>query len=231
MNPFWIEIWVRGRVRTIATAITTSESNRSDHGARLKKNHHTRISTEKSSPPNVAISPASSPNISASGATAGRMDLKKTSSTAAMTPGQRRSGFRTTVSLVLGTGLLFFRRGGVHDATDGVHHLRPSVTLARQLRLAHRRQAVILRSLVGLAHVPLRFQPPALLQAVQCGIEGPCFNLEQVIGLRADRLSDAVPMLRAPLESPQDQHVERALEQVQALVFGGLGHGVDSLRL
>jgi hypothetical protein len=32
-----------------------------------------------------------------------------------------------------------------------------------------------------------------------------------------DRLADAVPMLRSPLESPQNQHVERALEQTDPI--------------
>ena len=85
-------------------------------------------------------------------------------------------------------------------------------------------QPVVLRPLVGLADAPLGLQPPALLEAVQRGIEGAGFDLEQVVGLRADGLADAVAVLRPPLEGPEDEHVEGALEQLQAPVVGVFGH-------
>ena len=59
---------------------------------------------------------------------------------------------------------------------------------------------------------------------MQRGVERAGFDLEQVVGLRADRLADAVAVLRAPLQGPQDEHVEGALEEFQALVVGGFGH-------
>ena len=85
-------MWASGRIATIATAMTPSEINRSDQGARLKKNHHSRITRAKSTPPKVEINMASMPPISRLGTTAGRINLKNTSSTAAVTPGQRRRG-------------------------------------------------------------------------------------------------------------------------------------------
>src|SRR6185503_7326363 len=39
-----------------------------------------------------------------------------------------------------------------------------------------------------------------------------------------DRLADAVAVLRPPLQGPEDEHVERALEQLEALVGGLFGH-------
>src|SRR5262249_2681996 len=113
--------------------------------------------------------------------------------------------------------LLLARRRGVHDAADRLHELRPSIALARQLRLARRRQLVVLRALVGLADAPFGFQPAALHEAMEGGVERAGFDPEELVRLRADGLADAVAVLRPPLEGPQDQHVERALEELQAL--------------
>ena len=119
------------------------------------------------------------------------------------------------------------RRGrrGVHDATDRVHELRPAILLARQLRLSRRGQPVILRALVRLADAPLGLQPPALFKTVQRRVERAGFDIKQIVGLGADGLADAVPVLRAPLQGPQDEHVEGALEELQAAVVWVLGHG------
>jgi hypothetical protein len=85
--------------------------------------------------------------------------------------------------------------------------------------LSGRRQPVVLRALIRLAHRPLRLQPAAFFQPVERRVERSRFDLEQIIGLRADSLADAVTVLRAPLQDPQDQHIERALEEFEALVF------------
>ena len=76
-----------------ATIITTMAPTRSDHGARLKSTHHTRIATPLASPPII-------PNKKVSGMTIGTANMKRRRSTAAMTPGHSRSGFRVVESSV-----------------------------------------------------------------------------------------------------------------------------------
>src|SRR5258708_16376548 len=115
-----------------------------------------------------------------------------------------------------GMRLLLGRRCRIHDPSDGGDELGPSILLARQLRLARGREAVVLRALVRLAQIPFPFKPPALHEPMQSGVQGARFDLEQILGLRTDRLADAVAVLRSPLQRPADQHVERALQELPA---------------
>ena len=104
------------------------------------------------------------------------------------------------------------------------------VPLTRQLRFSRGRQAVVLRLLIRLAHAPLPLQPAALHETVQRRIEGAGFDLEQLVGLRADGLADAVAVVRTPLQDSKDEHVERALEKFQAPFVGVFAIVVDSRR-
>ena len=74
-----------------------------------------------------------------------------------------------------------------------------------------RREAVELRSLVVLGCAPFGLDPALAPQAVKRGIQAAVFDLEEVVGLGADHLPDAVAVLRSPLQSPQDQQIQRPL--------------------
>src|SRR5262249_10033841 len=124
--------------------------------------------------------------------------------------------------------LVLFRGGRVQDAADGLDELGPPVLLAQELRLSGCRQAVVLGSLLRLADVPLGLQPAALLEAMKRGVERAGLDLQEVFGSRSNGLADAVAVLAAPLEGAQDEHVEGALEELEARVARGLRHGCRS---
>src|SRR6185369_4795338 len=86
-------------------------------------------------------------------------------------------------------------------------------------------QLVVPRPLVRLAGPPLRLQPAALDLAMQRWIERAGLHLQEVVGLLADGLADAVAVTGAPLQRAEDEHVERALEQLEAAIFWRLRHG------
>ena len=104
-----------------------------------------------------------------------------------------------------------------------MHELRPAILFAQELSLARSRQPVILRTLVRFAHTPFGFEPPVFLQPVQGRIKRAGLHLQEIVGLRANCLSDAVPVLGSPLQGPQDEHVEGALQELEA-AFVSFGH-------
>src|SRR5688500_2990821 len=116
------------------------------------------------------------------------------------------------------------RSGRIHDSTDGVDEPGPAVLLAYELLLTGRGQLVIPRPLVGLAQAPFRLQPATLHQTMQRRIERAGLDLQQIIRLRADRLTNAVAMVRSPLQGSKNEHVEGSLEELQVLVVSVFGH-------
>ena len=118
--------------------------------------------------------------------------------------------------------LLLVRGVRVHDPSDRVYELGPPIALAGELRFSRGCEPVVLRALIRLAHAPFGLEPSALLEPVQRGIERAGLDLEQVVGLRADRLADAVSVLRSPDEGPKDEHVEGALEELEAVIVGSV---------
>lgn len=75
-------------------------------------------------------------------------------------------------------------------------------------------QRVELRFAAGVRLVPLRREPPFVLEPMERGIKRPLRNLQQGARRRGDALRDRVTVKRFERESFQDEQVERALQQI-----------------
>ena len=62
--------------------------------------------------------------------------------------------------------------------------------------------------------LPIRFQPAAVFQAIQRRVEGALANLKRVLGDLLQPLNDSVTVDGFERGDLQDEHVERALEEV-----------------
>ena len=87
--------------------------------------------------------------------------------------------------------------------------------LAGQLLAALRRQLIELRLSPVARLAPLRFEPAALLQAVQRGIERALLDLQNFLGNLPDSLGDAVPVNRTKRDNLQDQQVQCSLQEIR----------------
>jgi hypothetical protein len=102
----------------------------------------------------------------------------------------------------------------LQDAADGVGHPGPVLALLGELPAPGPRQAVVLRLPVVVGGVPLGVDPPLLLEAVQRRVERPLVHAQHITRDLLDALRDAPPMHRLERERLQDQHVQRALQQI-----------------
>ena len=75
-------------------------------------------------------------------------------------------------------------------------------------------------ALVAFGLLPGGGDEPAALHTVERGIKRSRFDRERVTRVRTNGLRDAVAVSRSPLQCLQDQHVERALKQLDAVLIG-----------
>jgi hypothetical protein len=61
---------------------------------------------------------------------------------------------------------------------------------------------------------------------MECRVKTAMFDLEEVVGFRPYHLPDAVPMLWPPLQGPQNEEIESALQYIE---FFRRGHVADIL--
>src|SRR5688500_19224041 len=119
-------------------------------------------------------------------------------------------------------------RGGMltdgEDLADGGGVARPRHRPRAEVPAAECRELVVLRLPVVLREPPLGLDPAAFLEAVERRVERPLVDAEQGVGDLADPARDGVAVARPPRKGLQNQHVERALEEIE--IFGGVfGHG------
>ena len=108
--------------------------------------------------------------------------------------------------------------GGLQHAVDRRAGAPPRVRGVLQPLPAARGEAVVLGAAIVLGHVPCRRQQPAQLQPVQGRVQGSLFDGQRLRGRHVNPVGDLVAVLLAGGEGPQNQQLQRALEEVRRLV-------------
>jgi len=104
-----------------------------------------------------------------------------------------------------------------HHPSDRRGDLLPFRFSVRQLLSTERRQSVILELAVAVAgSLPRGDDPVFALHPVECRIQRPVLNLQHVVGRALDVARDFVTMCRTEEQGSEDEHVERALQQLGA---------------
>jgi hypothetical protein len=114
------------------------------------------------------------------------------------------------------------RSGGAHDATNGIEQFGEARLLLAKLTLAKRGDRVVASALVVRRLSPLRFDPSFLAHALEGRIERSLLHAEHVARESLDVLGETVAVHGLHGERSEDEHIERAREQ---LAFTGC-HGV-----
>ena len=94
-------------------------------------------------------------------------------------------------------------------ASESTCHLRP---FGLELSPASGSETVVLCALLILGQLPLRGEPPLLFKTMQSRIERSVIDLENVVGVGRNGDFDPMTMLWSPLQSAQNEQIERALE-------------------
>src|SRR5947209_2801144 len=102
----------------------------------------------------------------------------------------------------------------LHDAGDRRRQAAPVGGFLLEMPAAGPRERVELRAAVVLARLPLRGDPPLLLQLVQRRIQRPVADLENVARDLFQALADRPPVQRFERDDFQDQQVQGALDEI-----------------
>src|SRR5262245_53620875 len=116
-----------------------------------------------------------------------------------------------------------------HHASDGLDEQPPLGLLLEQLPSTGCREAVVLGSAVEFRRLPFSGNEPPPFQPMKRRIERSSLDPEKISRTAPNTLADSVPMLRAPSQGPKDQHVERALQQVDGILISVLRRHRDGL--
>jgi hypothetical protein len=109
--------------------------------------------------------------------------------------------------------------GGPHYACDSFGHLFPLRLFDEELLSAYLCQAVVLEFPVAIrGGLPSGSNPSSSLEAMKRGIEGSVLHLQEIICRALDVLADLVAVSGSVKKRPQDEHVQRALKEICALL-------------
>jgi hypothetical protein len=106
-----------------------------------------------------------------------------------------------------------------HHARHSFRHLFPLRFFDHELLLAFFCQSVVFEFSVSVGRrLPLGHDPSSFLETMKRGIERAVLHLEKIVSSSLDVLANLMSMGRSIKKSPQDEHVERALEQARPLL-------------
>ncbi len=111
------------------------------------------------------------------------------------------------------------------DASDGGGELVPAGLLLGELAASEGGEAIELGALTFVGKGPLGIDAALGFEAMEGGVEGAGFDLEDVLGGLLDVGGDGVTVGGSEAEGTQDEEVERTLEEVKT----GRHDFVDSL--
>jgi hypothetical protein len=110
--------------------------------------------------------------------------------------------------------------GSSEDLGHGGGELDPGVPFQFELPASRLGEFVILGAAIVFRSTPLRFDPAAALESMECRVEGALLDVEDIAGDLLDALGDGPAVQRLKDESLKDEKVESALRQIDATLFG-----------
>src|SRR5215212_4791691 len=111
---------------------------------------------------------------------------------------------------------------GGEDETDRVGEALPGGDFVSERAPSGGGEPVVLGAPAVLGGVPLRDDPPALLEPDQRRVDGALAYLERVPGKLLDAVGETPPMHGRERERLEDEQVEGSLQDL--LIARGLGH-------
>src|SRR5206468_8801130 len=118
----------------------------------------------------------------------------------------------------------------VQQARDGGRPAAPVSRLDLELLAAGAREAVVLRSARILRRTPLSVEPPRALEPVEGGEQRAWIDLKHVACDLLDPARNPEAVQRLQAQRLEDEHVERALNDVPVLVHRGLASGASPIQ-
>src|SRR5262249_22667873 len=111
---------------------------------------------------------------------------------------------------------------GTEHSHDRSGYSPPLPFLFHQLAAACAGQRVEARLAIVVGRAPLGRDEAPILETLERGVERSVIDDEDVVGLALDEAGDALAVLRAQDERPQDEQVERPLQMGRVLAIGPL---------
>ena len=108
------------------------------------------------------------------------------------------------------------RLGHVEDALHRSRQHPPRGGFVLQLTLPCRGEFVVLCAAIVFGHAPLRPDPASPFQSMQCGIQRPLLDLQNVSGDLSDPFRYPPAVLRFEFQGLEDQEIQSALWKVDA---------------